>query len=37
MDELGEALAKFDADENIGCMVLPAATRPSPPAPTSAR
>ncbi len=22
MDELGDALAKFDADENIGCMVL---------------
>src|ERR1039457_2037881 len=22
MDELGHALAKFDADENIGCMVI---------------
>ena len=21
MDELGDALAKFDADDNIGCMI----------------
>jgi len=27
MDELGEALAKFDADENIGCMVITGSDR----------
>ena len=27
MDELGDALAKFDADENIGCMVITGSDR----------
>ena len=27
MDELGDALAKFDADENIGCMILTGSDR----------
>ena len=27
MDELGDALAKFDADENIGCMVITGSER----------
>jgi len=37
MNELGDALARFDADEAIVRSSSPAAKRLSPPAPTSAR
>jgi enoyl-CoA hydratase len=37
MEELGQALRAFDADEGIGCIVVTAARRPSRPAPTSRR
>jgi hypothetical protein len=36
MDELGEALKAFDADEKIGCMIITGSEKPLPPAPTSA-
>jgi enoyl-CoA hydratase len=36
VDELGLALDAFEADENIGCIVITGNEKPSPPAPTSA-
>ena len=35
MGELGQAIAAFEADTNIGCMVITGSERLSPPVPTS--
>jgi enoyl-CoA hydratase len=37
MAGIAAALDAFEADENIGCIVITGNEKPSPPAPTSAR